>query len=232
MPAVEEAEAPVAEGTPGPPPSGEAAKVGAPPPPKAAVSRGPGGSKLVLKVSDVENGKIIEVETALSDSVSKFKNKVHEKGAQWEPDRQRLFIGELELGDRRIRLEDETKTLREYGVERLSALTLESQDPTKAKERRDDRCVPHSCVVRDWYGSDMPATRRRACTRRVAPLRHGVFSHRRRYAPRLGLTTSPGMCAALQRRLGRRRSSWKKSRRSRCASRARAGINFATSLLC
>ena len=77
--------------------------------------------------------EIIEVETALSDSVSKFKNKVHEKEAQWEPDRQRLFIGSVELGDRRVRVEDETKTLGEYGVERLSALTLEPQDPAKAK---------------------------------------------------------------------------------------------------
>jgi len=157
MPAVEEAEAPIAEGTPGPP--AEATKVGAPPPPKAVSG---GGSKLVLKVSDVENGKIIEVETALSDSVSKFKNKVHEKEAQWEPDRQRLFIGSVELGDRRVRVEDETKTLGEYGVERLSALTLEPQDPAKAKERRDGRCVPHSCVVRDWY-----TTARDAPTRRV-----------------------------------------------------------------
>ena len=78
-------------------------------------------------------------------------------------------------------------------MERLSALTLESQDPAKAKERRDGRCVPHSCVVRDWYATAvMPATRDACTRRRVAPLRHGVFSLRRRNAPRLGLTTSPG----------------------------------------
>ena len=126
----------------------------------------------MLKVSDVENGKIIEVETALSDSVSKFKNKVHEKEAQWEPDRQRLFIGSVELGDRRVRVEDETKTLGEYGVERLSALTLEPQDPAKAKERRDGRCV------RRWRHVKLGGCARCHCGRREGLCNVWCWRHR------------------------------------------------------
>ena len=70
---------------------------------------------------------------------------------QWEAvhlDCMRIFLGEAELGDRRVRLEDESMSLREYGVERGSVLSLEPQDPGHAKKRRETRAAEKARVAK------------------------------------------------------------------------------------